>query len=232
MSDKTLTVEEVAGCLDLPATTIERWIRQGRIPIQKRRGKCVFNVSALKKWAGRHNLTFTMEGDSRDDAPALEMDNLLSALKRGGVYYGVEGRDVSEVLGAAVCCLDGIAQKDRAELLERLLEREELTSTGIGKGVAVPHPRQPVDSAGDLPVIATCFLENEVMYGAVDDQPVFILFILLCPTVPLHLHMLSRLAFCLRDDSFVTFLKGSPPAEEIYEKVVEFEKKLDGAENR
>jgi nitrogen PTS system EIIA component len=60
----------------------------------------------------------------------------------------------------------------------------------------------------------------------VDGLPVFVLFILLSPSVKIHLHLLSRLAFCVRDASFVDFLKQGPSPEELLEKVENLENAL------
>jgi nitrogen PTS system EIIA component len=60
----------------------------------------------------------------------------------------------------------------------------------------------------------------------VDGLPVFVLFILLSPSVKIHLHLLSRLAFCVRDASFVDFLKQVPSPEELLEKVKNLENAL------
>jgi nitrogen PTS system EIIA component len=104
-----------------------------------------------------------------------------------------------------------------------LLEREEMASTGIGRGIAIPHPRTPLDESMEEPVIITCFLENPVDFRAVDGFPVFVLFILLSPSVKTHLHLLSKLAFCVRDVSFVDFLKRIPNQEKLLEKVKNLE---------
>ena len=230
MARMNLSVGEVARCLDLPSSTIERWIRQGRIPIHKSGSECVFDVAALKKWAGKHNLTFTPGRGAEPEAERNDPDGLLPALRRGGVVYGVSGGDAEAVLENAVALIPGEVTSDRAELLSRLIERERLVSTGIGKGVAIPHPRTPMEEGPEHPAICTCFLEEEVGYGAVDEQPVFILFLLISPNVKLHLHLLSRLAYCLRNDAFIAFLREKPEPEALFEKIVEFEQQLDSTE--
>jgi PTS system nitrogen regulatory IIA component len=55
-----LTINEVAQCLRLPVTTVDRWIRQGRIPIQKSSNGYIFNESALEKWAAMYRLPFSL----------------------------------------------------------------------------------------------------------------------------------------------------------------------------
>lgn len=223
-----LTVEETAQCLDLPVRKVERWISQGRIPIRQDGRTCVFNESALEKWAKAHHLSFHVPDKKPKKKKAQpRAEGLLSAMRRGGVYHGVGGGDVESALEAAVMQLSGFSEDARRLLHQRLLEREQLMSTGIGKGVAIPHPRTPLEDMGGDAILATFFLEDSVDFGSIDDKPVFVLFILLSPTTREHLNLLSRLAFCVRDDSFVSFLKTAPDAESLFSRIEAFEKKLD-----
>ncbi len=218
-----LAIDKVAKCLDLPLTTVERWIRQGRIPIQKRGNTCIFKESVLKKWAETHNLVFSPEPFEILEISDGFPENLLPAIKRGGVYYDVAGQDIKTALKSAVDKIPFLSDDTKNELHERLMEREELTSTGIGKGVAIPHPRSPMSGTIVNPFIFTCFLEKPVDFGAVDDKPVLVMFILLSPDVKIHLHLLSRLSFCLRDNKFVEFLKTQPEQDEYFSKIAELE---------
>ena len=79
----------------------------------------------------------------------------------------------------------------------------------------------------EAPIIATCFTEKPVPFGAVDDQPVSVLFLLISPTVKHHLHLLSRLSYCIRDRAFVDFLLSQPDEKMLHLRVSEFEKRLD-----
>jgi PTS system nitrogen regulatory IIA component len=159
-----------------------------------------------------------------------ELENLLSAMKRGGVLYDTKGDDVETALESAVENMPVLSKTSKKELYQLLLERERLTSTGIGKGVAIPHPRDPLSDVLKSPVISTCFLEKPIDFGAVDDRPVFVMFILLSQSIKMHLHLLSRFSFCVRDNSFVEFLKTSPDEASFFAKIADFEKQLDRAE--
>ena len=225
-----LTVHEIAQSLYLPLGTVRRWIRQGRIPIHKSGSGFVFNEAILSKWAAAHNLTFSPPKKDPEKQQDPELESLSSAIKRGGVFYDVKGDDASSTLWAAVEKINILTNNSKEKLYQRLIERENLTSTGIGKGVAIPHPHNPLADADYRPFITTCFLEKPIEFAALDNKPVFVMFILLCPSVKSHLHLLSRLAFCVRDDSFVDFLKTSPGSDELLLKIADFEVQLDRAE--
>jgi PTS system nitrogen regulatory IIA component len=226
-----LQIEEFAASLKLTPDTIERWIRQGRIPVRKKGTFCVFNMLSLKKWADTNNLTFIMPGSEPLKKPEDMMDNLFPAMKRGGVFYDIEGDAVEAVLSAAVThisCFKTAGQKEA--LYESLVAREALMSTGIGKGVAIPHPRTPLGYNDISAFITTCFLKKPVNYKAVDKLPVNVLFVIVCPSSKRHLHLLARLSFCLRDEEFLNFLAQIPEQSIFFDKVAEFDTRFDAPE--
>jgi PTS system nitrogen regulatory IIA component len=224
-----LALEELARALNIPPETVERWIRQGSIPVRLKAGACVFSRHSLEKWARENNLTFEEPGTDSRQLPEDRPDNLSTAMTHGGVFYDLEGETIAEILRAGV---DRVPFFDthgkRQTLYDSLLAREELMSTGIGKGVAVPHPRTPLDY-GDIPaLITTCFLRHPADYKAVDHQPVFVLFFLICPSARRHLHLLARLSFCLRDESFIAFLKQHPDRADFFEKIAVLDQRFEG----
>jgi PTS system nitrogen regulatory IIA component len=225
-----LTIHEIAQSLYLPLSTVRRWIRQGRIPIHKSGSGYVFNEAILSKWAAACNLSFSPPKKDIEKKQGPELENLFSAMKRGGVFHNLQGDDIPGVLKSAVNKINVLSDNTKEKLYGLLLEREKITSTGIGKGVAIPHPRTPLADADYNPVITTFFLEEPIDFAALDKEPVFVMFILLCPSVKHHLHLLSRLAFCIRDDLFIEFLQTFPNSAELFSKITDFEKKLDRAE--
>ena len=208
--------------------TIERWIRQGRIPVRQKGEFCEFSRSALQKWADTHHMTIsTSEPETSASATKPQADSLAAAMRGGGLLYDVSGDTIVEVLGDAVSRMDFIKEPEKKNrVLENLMDREEMMSTGIGKGVAIPHPRTPLTDM-DLPaLITTCFLHSPLDYRALDGRPVFVLFILMAPSAKLHLHLLARLSFCLRNDDFIAFLRRVPGKEDFYPFIEEFEQRM------
>jgi PTS system nitrogen regulatory IIA component len=100
-----------------------------------------------------------------------------------------------------------------AEILEAITSREELGSTGLGNGIAIPHGK----IAGLKTVIAlVAQLDQPIEFDAVDDQPVDIVVMLLAPTGAGadHLKALSRVARLLRTESVVDDLRhATDPAQ-------------------
>jgi PTS system nitrogen regulatory IIA component len=115
-------------------------------------------------------------------------------------------------LAAKAAALTGQSERD---ILEILLQREKLGSTGVGNGVAIPH--------GKLPKLGELFglfarLDRPVDFEALDNQPVDLIFLLLAPegAGADHLKALARVARLLRDPSVVEKLRSSRDAESLY----------------
>lgn len=219
-----MEITELARMLKTAPGTIERWIRQGRIPVRQKGNSCEFSRSALKKWADTHHMTFNANAPQAATIVEMPPESLLAAMQCGGVLYDVEGRTAPEVLGNAVASMDSIGgDENKSRVIRSLMDREEMMSTGIGKGVAVPHPRSPLPDLGIPALITTCFLSAPVDFNALDRKPVFVLFILMAPSAKHHLHLLARLSFCLRDDDFIAFLRRVPKQDAFYKFINAFE---------
>lgn len=98
-------------------------------------------------------------------------------------------------------------------LAKALLARESLGSTGIGRGVAIPHAR--VDGLPKNLAMVTR-LARPIDFEAVDDVPVDIVVLLLSPAAGQSLNILSCFARRLRDDATVNAIRAATSAEEIF----------------
>lgn len=87
----------------------------------------------------------------------------------------------------------------RQTLLKALHEREQLHSTGIGDGIALPHARNALVGLVDHPIIVFARHPQGIPYGALDNLPARLFFLLIAPNVTQHLAILARLSRLLRD---------------------------------
>lgn len=196
-----LTVGEVAKLLKVTERKVRAWIKDAGLPAYRVNETYRFNRAELLEWATLRNLEVPPDlfhnGD--DETPPA---SLADSLAEGGIFHGVAGSDKESVLHAVVDAMQLPANVNRDLLLRVLLAREALGSTGLGDGIAIPHPRNPIVLHVDKPEVCLCFLANPIEFGAIDGKPVHTLFTLVSPTVRDHLHLLSRLAYSLRDPAF------------------------------
>lgn len=191
-----LTVKDVARALSISEDAVYELVDGRGLPAQQVDGGLRVHRAELLEWANAQGLAVATELFA---APAAVLPTLAAALEAGGVVYDLPGDDTPSVLHHLVAALPLPAEADRELLHSVLLAREALGSTGIGDGIAIPHPRNPIVLHVDRPLVTLCFLRRPVDFGAVDGKPVVALFSLISSTPKMHLHLLSRLAYVLRD---------------------------------
>lgn len=210
-----LSVKDAARILNVSEKTIYRWIKQQVVPAYQINEQYRFNRSELLDWATSRRIQISPEIFQESEQNKNPLPSLSDALKSGGISYRIEGKDKPSVLRSIVDVLNLPEEVDREFLYQVLMARETLGSTGIGDGIAIPHVRNPVVLHVSKPSMTLCFLDHPIDFGAIDGQPVSILFTLISPTVRAHLHMLSRLSFVLQNQVFKTALKQQALREEL-----------------
>ena len=120
----------------------------------------------------------------------------------------------------------GTVKRTQAKsVTDALLDREKLGSTGIGKGVAVPHAKHRyMDKLVGLVGLS----RSGVDFGAIDGEPVYVFFLLLSDREHSaeHLQGLERIATVLRDEHFPRFLKRARNRAEIADLLAEADQKF------
>ncbi len=107
-----------------------------------------------------------------------------------------------------------IKSDDANGIVKAIMKREELGSTGIGRGVAVPHTKHP---SVDKLVGTVGVSQGGVEFQSLDGEPVQLFFLLVSPPDRPgdHLRALENISRQLRDDMFCKFLKGSKTNKDI-----------------
>jgi len=131
---------------------------------------------------------------------------------------------IKELVGA-LGSADKVDPKDAKKLLAALMAREQLGSTGIGQGLAVPHAKH--NSVGDL-VAAFGRSKKGIDFDSLDGEPVYLVFLLLSnkEASGQHLEALAYITKLLRDDLFCRFLKEAKDHAELVELLREADQKL------
>jgi len=186
--------------------TLERWVRQGLIRSLDRHGND-FDRDELTRWARDRGIPI-------DPDPSLRRGKkeaaLLCAVERGAVRAGVEASSALEAIQIAVESLPQLAPGLRALLLERVLERERMASTALGRGIAVPHPREPLGDALEQPLVSLVLLAAPLDWAAVDGELVHTVALLASPTAAAHLEILAQVGRAARSAEVVKLLRSRP----------------------
>lgn len=109
----------------------------------------------------------------------------------------------------------GLTGLDARDIFETLLQRERLGSTGVGRGIAIPHGR-----VAALQSIVSVFarLEQPIDFEALDEEPVDLIFLLLAPehAGADHLKALARISRLLREPQSIEKLRASHDRAALY----------------
>ena len=210
-----LTVRAVSKLFNVSEKTVYRWIEQDDLPASLIDGHYGFNRGELVEWATARHISVPDELFKGTDNMVAALPSLAEALQAGGIFHRLKGTDKESVLRSAVDAMPLPQEADRHFLWQMLFARESLQSTGVGEGIAIPHVRNPMVLRVPSPLITLCFLDPPVDFGALDGKPVYALFLLISPSPRVHLHLLSRLAFALRDAGFKQQIAQRGMQEEI-----------------
>jgi mannitol/fructose-specific phosphotransferase system IIA component (Ntr-type) len=114
----------------------------------------------------------------------------------------------------ALCGAKQVEPKESESIVKAILKREELGSTGIGRGVAVPHTKHP---SVDHLVGTVAVSSRGVDFASLDGEVVHLFFLLVSPPDRPgdHLRALENISRQLRDDTFCRFLKQAKTIEDI-----------------
>jgi fructose-specific phosphotransferase system IIA component len=143
------------------------------------------------------------------------MNALADLLETGTIKLELEARKKNEALQELVELLHRAGRiEDPEATLGGLMEREKLTSTGIGSGIAIPHLLSP---DVEQTVMAFGRKREGLRFDSVDNQPVNLIFLVVGPKHReyAHLRLLSRLSRLLHDGSFRRRLLEADTPEEI-----------------
>lgn len=169
MTDDILTIEEVAKYLRVSERTVYDWAQKGEIPAGKIGTVWRFKKSEVENWV---NQKLTSDPLKSTDTQ-IQVKNILSPERVIFINHSSKHDalvELSEVLATAP------QVKNKSELTSEILKREELMSTAVGRGIAIPHVR--LSSITDL-VMAVGICKKPVEdFQTLDDQKVNLLFMI------------------------------------------------------
>lgn len=142
------------------------------------------------------------------------------------VLHNLKGTDKKEILMELSDAISRqISAVTRDDIFEALFSREQLGSTGMEEGVAIPHAK-----VSGLPSIVLAFGRSikGVDFQSIDSKPTKLVFLLLAPEGSSgdHLKILARLSRMLKDEEFRNQLLAAQGKEEIYKAILEYDRKF------
>ena len=220
-----MTLSELAAYLRVAEKTVLRMVKRGDLPGTKVSGQWRFMRGVIDEW-----LMSGMKSSAPDDLfQMLAQDDVSVPLSRllgyESIVVGMGAAPQREVLEALVAPLhaQGVV-RDGDAYLRALLAREELASTAMGRGVALPHAREPGVGASGAGIVCGVAPEG-IDFGAPDGGAVQLFFLICADSVQLHLRLMARVGLVLRDQETTGRLKRAATRDDVVAALLDFEQR-------
>lgn len=236
-----LKIKDVAELLNVSETTIRRWLKDGKIPAYQLNHQYRFSRGEIEDWMMKCKLNLGKDGfspfEEKQIYPVVEEQpqpqrggtqqfSLYRAMHKGGVLGDIPAKNKIQLIKTVMQKTAPRLGLDADLMSELLIDREELMSTALNSGIAVPHPRDIVLEHPGSDAIITVFPEKPIDYDALDGQPVHTLFFLFSSSDKTHLHLLSKLAHLTSQPESLEFLAQKPSTDALLAYIKEWEAKI------
>lgn len=218
-----LTLSELAQHLGRDQRELERLADRQLIPGRKRDGEWRFHSAEITHWLEREMHRFTdselaaVEQAQRNDEDEHELP-FSFLLKPDTVEVPLHARTKRSVIEEMIAVAGRSWAIWNVETVTQAVnEREQLMSTALPGGVAIPHPRQPLPEALGESVVAFGRTLSGIPFGASDNSLSDMFFLILCRDLRTHLYVLARLGRMLQNSDLVQRLRAADSSEATYQ---------------
>ena len=210
MTDDILTIEEVAKYLRVSDRTVYDWAQKGEIPAGKIGTVWRFKKSEVENWV---NAKLSSSSFSQNDSE-VQIKKILSTDRIVFINHSSK-HDAIVQLSQVLATAPQI--KNAQELTQEILKREELMSTAIGKGIAIPHVR--LSSVTDLVMAVGVCKKPIADYQTIDDTPVDLLFMIAAAYNQHSLYLKTISHFCgkLKQEGLHESIINAKDAQEVFD---------------
>ncbi|OGV62062.1 MAG: hypothetical protein A2498_07530 [Lentisphaerae bacterium RIFOXYC12_FULL_60_16] len=204
MNDGIMTSAELADYLRIAEKSVLRMVNKGEIPGLKVGNQWRFPKVVIDSWMASRMRSAPDEAMSELMRKTDVQVPLSRLMYPGKVLLDMTPADKPGIFRQLVQPLvqDRIIG-DPEPFIIRLQERENMVSTAVGRGIALPHPRHPGDVHATRSSVVFGRCPQGVDFDAPDGRPVTLFFLICATGDVVHLRIMSRLAWMLRDVAFV-----------------------------
>ena len=235
MPFRLLNLEDVANYLHITIADIERRVKDREIPFEKRGDRIVFRKNDIDAWASQRILGFSSQRldtyhqkSTRDARKILPHESILpEMLAAGAIASAMTSKTKASVLRDLVALGEKTGHvSDSKSLLASLEAREELCSTAVPGGFALPHPRSHEPYLFDESFIVVGRPVQEIHFGSPDGEPTHLFFLVCCQDDRLHLHTLARLCLIAMKTKMLDQLRDAPDAQTMRDALIVAEQEI------
>jgi PTS system nitrogen regulatory IIA component len=231
MGSDMMDLDQLADYLQRDARELNKLASRGYLPGQKVSGRWRFARAEINQWLETQLPDFTEQQlskfESKDQVrptPELLISNYLAEAS-------VAVPMLATTRASALRELVRLAQQswqiyDPEAILKAVEEREDMASTGLESGVALPHPHRPLPSAMAEAVIAYGRTSSGIPFGAMGGGLTDIFFLFCCRDESTHMRILARISRLLLRPGFIDELRNTETAADTWQSIHAAEKEL------
>jgi PTS system nitrogen regulatory IIA component len=235
MGNETMDLEQLAEYLQRDLREVRKLASRGSLPGRKVGGEWRFARAEINHWVETQLPSYSEQQltalESSGACPAPRGETVLGVLlSEACVAVPLEARTKASVLAELVKTAEQSWQVYDAEAIrEAIRQREEVASTALPCGVAIPHPRRPLPNALGESIVAYGRTASGIPFGAEGGGLTDIFFLVCCRDDGTHLRVLARLARLLLRPGFVDELRAANTPAETWQLIVAAERDLPPA---
>lgn len=229
---ESMNLEQLASYLRRDIREVGKLANRGYLPGHKVGGEWRFARAEINQWIETQLPEYTekqlvdLESAARGDSSEPLITELLS---EASMAVPLAASTKASVLRELVALAEQSWQVyDPAAILHAIKAREDMGSTALPNGVAIPHPRRPLPNALGESVIDYARTSSGIPYGAPRGELTDIYFLVCCRDDQTHLRVLARLTRLLMQPGFLEELRETETATESWEKITAAEHELVG----
>jgi nitrogen PTS system EIIA component len=231
MSNEMMDLEELASYLHRDVREVNKLASRGHLPGQKVAGQWRFARAEINHWLETQMPDYTEQQLSALDhgaVPSTEQEALISTLlSEATIAVPLAAGTRASVLKELVNLAENTWQVyDPEAIHEAIRQREEMASTALDTGVAIPHPHRPLPAALGEAVMAYGRTASGVPFGAPGGGLTDIFFLVCCRDDRTHMKVLARLSRLLLRPEFVESLRNAETAAQTWQAIAAAELEL------
>jgi PTS system nitrogen regulatory IIA component len=233
MENEVMDLEQLAAYLHRDVREVSKLANRGHLPGKKVAGQWRFSSSEINYWIETKLPEYTADElaalEQRGNPRDIEDEPLVfSMMSEGTVAVPLHASTKASLFKELVNLAEQSWQiYDSEALLSAIKQREELVSTALPGGVALPHPHQPLSAkAQGESVIAFARTTSGIPLGAPDGALTDLFFLVSCRTADTHLRVLARLSRMMMREGFLDELRSAENAGDALQLIEQAERAL------
>ncbi len=218
---EVMTLSEVAAYLRLAEKTVLRMVHKGQIPCAKVASQWRFLRSMIDDWLIAKMRVVPQNDLARLIESSPEVVPLSRVLKTEHVVLDLRPGTREDVLRQLVQPLLRMHFIDEEKpFVDKLMERERIVSTAVGRGVAIPHLRNPQENPEGGPVLVVGICKDGTDFEALDGENTHLFFLLCTDSEVVHLRVLAKVNRIARQNDAMKLLIGARSPEEVLQVLI------------